>query len=495
MINFLQYFRKKINTTQKWIRVVILVIFALIFFWIAEENVAFFGVHKIVVKNFLNLPGSVLLTPGYEVGVLDTGDGLAARPFRSRSELQVTLPRGFETMDVKAEVRMDTYSQLTLGGVVQTGMEADNLTVINPRALEDGFTQIPLEGGNILLKDAQINSSADFFKNFFEFKKIIGIGPAPLDLVPMPDFKPELKALSVTLPLRSSFDLNVYLNQESKSIKFIKQDLNYQPGPDSLTLTLKKGHKRILTKTISDNELTNGSKGQPREIFVELPNLEPGLYSFLFRPNNEDSVVKNLEIFGAEPKLTGNIFLGPVSKTFALFTACNKIQVEAVKNSGFQDVFFNNRKIYINKAKESFNLSTSEKLDFYKIEWHRGDIAIRSDCGFYLQTDLPFRNELNKYFKNVTVVSQLNKELLEEADAVLNSFSEAKFRKDHFIVKKTFDLKELAANGKTFSFYLETPNLNSRAGGFLYIKRLEFIARRPAFSLSDIPKAFKAVFK
>ena len=494
MINFLFNFRKRKINISALIKYSIFGLFIFLTLWIVNENIAFFGTHNIKISNFLHFPNSVVLSPGYEVGVFDSKEGWIARPFGNRAEFQVTLPRGFNSMDMKAEVQMDTSGTLIMGAN-SAGLDSESIFVNNPKILEDGWNSISVEGGKLMTKDSSINTAEDFFNNFFKFKKIVGIGPSPESLVLLPKTLAKLGLISLAIPLRSSFSLNIYLDSSTKYLKFIKQDLNYQEGPDNLTVVIRKGNKKIASKTVPDDEESYTGRNKPQDVFIKLKDLQPGFYDISFKPNNEDSVVRNLEIFGVEPRLSSNLFLGPALKSMVLFTTCQKVEIEAVKNSGFQEFVFDGKTVNLNSAKKPISLKAAGNQPVNKLEWRKGDISINSACGFYLQEREPFRQEYNKYLDKVDITTQLDSQNIKKVDAIINTFYEVKAKDKFLILEHTFDLKDLFAKGKTFTFYLESPGLSTRDGGYLYIKKVEFTAKRPAFSLSDIPKAFKAIFK
>lgn len=494
MNNFLFYFKRPKLKIQSFLRFTIIGFFIFLLIWILNENVAFFGIHKIKISNFLHFPNSVVLSPGHEVGVFDSKDGWIARPFGNKAEFQVTLPRGFNSMDMKAEVQMDTSGTLIMGAN-PAGLDSESIFVNNPKMLEDGWNTISVEGGKLMTKDNLINTAEDFFNDFFKFKKIVGIGPSPESLIPLPKTFAKLELISLPFLLRSSFSMNIYLDSSTRYLKFIKQDLNYQEGHDNLTVIIKKGNKKIASKTVADDEGSYTGKNKPQDVFIELKDLQPGFYDISFKPNNEDSVVRNLEILGAEPRLSNNIFLGPALKPMVLFTTCQKVEIEAAKNSGFQSFVFDGKTANLNTVKKPISLKAASKQLVNKLEWSKGDISISSACGFYLKERKPFREEYNKYLSKVDTAMQLNSQNIKKVDAIISTFDEVKIKDKFLILEHTFELKDLAAKGKTFSFYLESPGLNTRDGGYLYIKKIEFIAKRPAFSLSDISKAFKAIFK
>ncbi|MFA6587787.1 MAG: hypothetical protein WCT08_01825 [Patescibacteria group bacterium] len=494
MNNFLFNFRRSKFEIQKIIKFSILSIFILLLAWIIEENIAFLGIHKIKVTNFLHIPRSVILTPGYEVGVFDSENGRVARPFGNKTEFKVTLPRGFKTINMQAEVQMDLNGTLAMGAK-SVDSNSEQIIVNNPKILEDGWNIIPIEGGKLLTKKDSITTADQFFDNFLKFKKVVGIGPTPQNLIALPKIPIQTELINLAFPLRSDFSLNVYLDSNSKYIKLTKQDFNYIEGSDVVTITITKGSKKIISKTIPDDEVAFTGRNKPQDVYMELSGIQPSFYDIHFDFNNSDSMIRNLKLIGAEAKLSGDLVLGPISTPLSLLTSCKKIEVEAIKSSAFQEFIFGDKILNLQTAKKLAIIQTNSKNLLHKLQWHKGDVAIRSSCGFYLKELSSFGKEYQKYLAKLDTTTQLDSDNIKAIDAIIDTFDEVKTRKQFLIIDHTFELANLASKKNTFTFYLESPGLNTREGGYLYIKKLEFTAKRQAFSLGDIPKAFKAIFK
>lgn len=458
--------------------------------WFINQNVAIFGKYTAKIENFLHMPRSVSFSPGYEAAIFDSPTGLVARPLKDRVEFQVTLPRGFDSLKVSADIAMDIENSVTLSAKTLDG-DADGVYIVNPAIFQGEWKTFNTPNGKILSRNKNVDTLGDFWDTYFDHERIIGIGPNVEQLLPSVFTESPTQETLVSMPLRGDFTLSALLGENTKSIKFTKQDLNFQRGPDTLTVTLSYKGKRIARFKVDDDGNISTGKGSLQDSEFLLSDLAPGFYTFTFDTNGEDSFVRNLTFIGSEVRFGKNIFLGPEEKPMTLYTDCKQVEAQAVKASGLQTINFGGKNTIVKKAKENVIVSASAVPG--KILFTKGDINFSTSCGFTLQEKTPMYSRYQKYLNRIES-NLFTQSAFAKADAVLDTSSIPITTKHGLRIEHTFQLSELAAKGRTFTFVLSSPGLQARPGAYLYVEKVSFVAKRPSFRLTDIKKAFMRVF-
>ena len=132
------------------VKIVLAAVPIFVFLYILNQNFAFTGVHRVTIHSFIDLPKSVVYAGGAEVGVVSTPNGKQTRPYTDQVKFAVTLPRGFDTLTVKAEFEADSYATIALGAKALT----DQSTVYHlPSAYSSAWRSIILGSGALYIKD------------------------------------------------------------------------------------------------------------------------------------------------------------------------------------------------------------------------------------------------------------------------------------------------------------------------------------------------------
>ncbi len=459
--------------------------------WVANENLAFTGVHRIEIANPIHAPRSVQFNPAYELGMLRDGSTTVTRPFRDRIDFSATLPRGFDTVELSLAYQSDASTTISLqaGGSLNHGEQ--NVTFRHPQ-LVPGDRKVLLEGddGRVYVPNDFPSSPEDFWRTTFSHEKTIGIGPRPANLIVLPStFADYQKFQNVPIEVRGSFSITALLGPKSSSLTFVKRDLNYSAGDDTLSLTLLGPNNFSLTQSIGDSDRAKAGDfaANEEEISVSLPALPTGIYVMKFSANNVDSVVHHVRYYGGEPQLSGDIFFADSQDQVSLYTQCSSVIFEAVKQSGTQSVTVGGKVVSVATPKQPVKHALSAGTPSIVIA--HGGIAVRSKCGFQLQPELAWRLKYDEFLKNFKVVSSPLAANLVASPVILDSFKLPATKGEALVASVTFDTKELVIRNRTINFTISAPNASTKDGHYLHVKSITITARRAPFQLSDIAKA------
>ena len=472
-------------------KIVLAAVPVFVFLFILNQNFAFTGVHRVSISSFTDLPRSVQYVGGADVGVVSTPEGKRTRPYTDQVKFAVTLPRGFDTMTMTAEVDADPYATLILDAkAAPTNNQATAFHM--PTAFGSDWRSTTLDGGRLQLRDHENVKTADeFWAAIKTFRRVYTLSGDLTSLIPPSSYASSAQLTDVRLAAdyRGSLILSAYLDSGTKDIRFTKKDLNFTSGADTLRFTLERGGKILVAQNVGDDT------GKSQDAVVDLPELAGGFYTLRFTPNNEDSMVRNIQFRGTEVHIQNRIFLGQAPNALTFYITCPSFTAEAVHNLGLKASFtINGRKIALKAIKKAQEVIFTGPVGTIVIP--RGDVSLTSSCGFQLKPEHPVRDALNALTKRIVPLPEFSAAALKNVEAVFDDAQLAQQKtKSGYIIEKTFNLHKLSVKGKTFTFSLENPGLTTRPGAFLHIKKITFTAKRPAFSFSDIGKAFKALAK
>ena len=108
VISFL--FKKSRYSTLLVVKILLTAVPIFVFLFILNQNFAFTGVHRVSISSFTDLPRSVQYAGGADVGVVATPDGKRTPLYTDQVKFAVTLPRGFDTMTMTAELDADPFA-------------------------------------------------------------------------------------------------------------------------------------------------------------------------------------------------------------------------------------------------------------------------------------------------------------------------------------------------------------------------------------------------
>ncbi len=489
VISFL--FKKSRYSTLLVVKILLTAVPIFVFLFILNQNFAFTGVHRVSISSFTDLPRSVQYAGGADVGVVATPDGKRTRPYTDQVKFAVTLPRGFDTMTMTAELDADPFATLILDAKAAPSNN-QAATFHLPTAFGSGWRSTVLDGGRLQLRDkTNIQSADEFWAAIKTFRRVYTLSGDLTSLIPSSSYASSAQLVDIRLAAdyRGPLVMTAYLDSGTKDIRFTKKDLNFTPGADTLRFTLERGGETIAAQNVGDDT------GKSQDAVVDLPELAGGFYTLRFTPNNEDSIVRNIQFRGAEVLIQNRIFLGQAPNALTFYTTCPTFTAEAVHELGLKSSFtINGRKVALKTIKKAQEITFQGSVGTIGIP--RGDVSLTSTCGFQLKPEQPIRKALDALTKRIVPLPEFSAATLKNAEAVFDGTQLAQTKtKSGYIIEKTFNLHKLSVKGKTFTFSLENPGLTTRPGAFLHIKKITFTAKRPAFSFADIGKAFKALSK
>ncbi|MEK7631991.1 MAG: hypothetical protein AAB445_03985 [Patescibacteria group bacterium] len=462
--------------------------------WLLNNIVAFSGVHIVTISSFLHLPGSAQYVGGADVGVVSTPEGKRTRPYTDQLKFAVTLPRGFDTMTMTAEVETDPYATVTLGAKVLSSDPDQSVAFRNPAAYSAEWRRLQLGQGSLYVKNhPEIQDVDAFWKNFSNLQKVYSIGEGLKGSIPSSFYAPNTESPAVQLPggYRGSFTVNAFFDGKPQKVTFDTKVVYSDSGKNTLRFTLEHQGVSIVTKNISD-----GGRTMQRHI-IDVPAGDPGFYTLRFSANSEATVVSNVQFQGDAIELGSKLFLEQSSSPVTLYTKCPDLTVVAVHQLGIQNpISVNGKQVRLPGVKQSQDLKLKNEIN--TLVFPRADVGISNSCGFLLKPEGGLRAAFEKIARRITEVPRLAATTVEAADFLYDPVPVAPIASKKggtYLLEKTFDLHTLSAKGKTFTFSLSDPGLTTQAGAFLHIKKITFTAKRPPFAFSEIAKLFRALAK
>lgn len=482
-MNFISSGFLKSWTPERYAKWTVLVACVGLLLWIAESNIAFFGTHRIKVGNFINLPPAVQLVAKSQFTNFSDGRGQAARPNQNSSLFRFTLPRGFATASTELHYTADPEQTVILSAMSRPGEEPIRQAYRHPDAIPPQYKGFEVSGGRVYFRNPP--ETADYlWQKVTKAKNIVAIGPNVLQLL-QPLVEP-VKPTSLTIPfnLRSSFTFNTFLPAGEQQVHFTKRDLNFVTGDDTFVFRVRNLTNEIMRQLLPDDGNISGkTKAQDFSITLNVP--QAGFYDFIFTSNNDDSTIETLRFTGSEVALSGVAFFAARQKPVTFFSECTEVEVEAVKTAGFQTVTFGSSSKSVQTPKESVSLS-AEKSGLQPLVMPRGDIVVRSACPLLLSTDQTSRKALNALRKKITLLQDVQREKILEADVVLDSYALPTIQGDRLRAVATFPLARLAAEGRSFVFEISLPGYMTRSEAEIRLLDFTLIVERPHLRLKDI---------
>ncbi len=486
--------KKRTFAPPRVAKIVIVAVPILVFFVILNENFSFSGIHKVTVNSFLHLPGSVQYAGGSEIGLISTLKGLVTRPYKDQTQFAVTLPRGFDSMTVRAELEADAFATLSLSAKVPASAASQAESFRLPTAYGTAWQDLPLGAGKLYVKNSsQVKDVGTFWNSFSKLKHVYSIGDGLKGSIPSALYADGVHVSDIQIPsgFRGNFTVSSYFDGTPQQVTFDARVAYSVAKNNTLRFTVERQGAVLATANVAD-----GGK-QTQHIVVDVPAGDPGFYTLRFVPSSEGTVVSHLQFRGTAVELGPRLFIDQSATPVTLYARCANATVEAAHQLGVENPFsVNGRLVTLLKVKQAQNVQTKAAVSTYVFP--RADVSISNTCGFMLQPDRSLREAYEKLTKRITVVPHLTAATLKTAEYIYDPLSVAKIgntKQGTYVLEKTFDLHTLAAKGKTFTFTLAEPGLTTQPGAYLHMKSITFTARRPAFAFADIGRALNALLK
>jgi len=489
------FLRKRSKFTPiRLAKIVITAVPLFIFLWILNQNFAFWGIHRIRISSFLHLPQSVRYVDGSEVGIVATADGTRTRPYKDQVTFAVTLPRGFDTMNMKAEVETDVFASVTLSAKAPVNALDQSVTYRTPTVYSTDWHSFHLGRGLLYVKNnASVQNADTFWGSFLTIKNVYSIGDSLKNSIPSELYAEGARTRDIQIPggYRGGLVASAYFDGSPQQVSFDVGALNSASTQNSFHFAIEhQGSTIVDEKILNIGRITQHSK-------VRVPASTPGFYTLRFTPSTEALVVSNIRFHGDAVTLSKSLFIDQSKSSVTLYSKCANLRVAPVHQLGLQNaISVNGKQVKLQEVKKPQEVQTKSGVN--TLIFPHADVSIGNSCGFTLEPESALRTAYERIGNRISVIPQLTKESLQAADFLFDPVPLAVIvdkKHNTYTVEQTFDLHQLSAKGTKFIFSLGHPGLTTQPGAYLHIKNITFTAKRTPFSFSDIRKALKGFFK
>lgn len=422
----------------------------------------------------------------------------------------VTIPRLIQGVTVRARLQPGTVQYVTFdaatkgGGVFSTIVSSTFLDTLKWTSITDGMTTLWMRdrrqitrtissgtGKNARLSTVTSETPVRQYLSIAEFRSsppdsttVATAGLDRLAFASVANYHPNISPITITQTFRGNHQLYLYAADEDLHIAFDKIDLNRAKGPDSMTVRIARADRltsdsRTWLKTVSvpddGNMSANGTLGTLQHVDMVVPAVTPGIY-LIDIVTNADVVFTHLTSWQHYLSFNGRVYLadGPAyNRTgFAdvqILTSGSSVTVAANHEQGEQVVTIGAKKLAIKDVKIDHPVQGLSGLTTFTLA--KGDAIISSDGLLTLGPAQLIPDGVHPLDVSTT------------PDVSSIDYIVANYRprsKGDIKVEKTYNLTDLALNGKTLSFAINTPGLQS-TGATLGLKDLQVTMIRGPF--------------
>jgi hypothetical protein len=361
-------------------------------------------------------------------------------------------------------------------------------------------------------EDLSFYQKEQTYRDFEEFIKkppvdkvtaVYFFDPADLTMLQSKKPSPSKKNLIINKILRGSHTFYIHVDQKPLILKIEKQDANTYKGEDVLLIEIYKGDKKLLSKEIADDGVTEvGSLLMSPQIKeIKIDNIKTGIYKVILKDQSEGADIRINKIGINQPAFvfTPPIFIAD-NKPTTIWTNSKKVDFSTPHPSSIQTVKLDDKfDLKVEKEDKTFTfnlnrplttLSSSERKtstpsakkqeevdntrEIHKLEIPKNDLVITGDGYFALSEDSFFYPEPIKTI-NLSTVSDINK-----VDYIIANYQPVKKDEEWKVAQAYFDPKDIKIDGDKLYFSLEAPELESY-GGEIVIDNLEVTVKKPAW--------------
>lgn len=404
----------------------------------------------------------------------------------------VTIPRLIEK--VRVRVRLDSGSQPYVALNVAGAKGADTSTIIRAQAL-DTLNWKHVSSGKLTLwmRDkhiseqkiiegsgkntktktvtserpvTQFNSIEAFRAEPPDMNTVGLVGVDRMTFAKVQNYQPSTRSFNIGHTLRGSHQLYVYAANETFKLSFDKVDLNHSTGTDGVTVRIARvdklttsGRTWLKTVKVGDDGVSGkaGPRGKVQPVTVEIPDAAPGVY-FIDISTSEDVLLTNFishqrylafnsRVFIAE----GPAYAEPKFTPVVMQTNGAAVTLAANHDQGRQDVTVAEKKIAVQDVK--VNHVVSDLTGTTTLNIPKGDIIVTSDGvltfnDFSLLPDGARGADITTSSPDLAAFDYILADYLPRQDNKLE-------------VDQTYQLSDLDLKGKTISFSVNSPGLQT----------------------------------
>lgn len=286
--------------------------------------------------------------------------------------------------------------------------------------------------------------------------------------------------------LRGPHSCYVYVKDEPLKLTFAKQELNSLDGEDPLSIIVYDGDDRVYLESVEDDGDVSANKiaSEPKEITVEVPDLEEGAYRVELACNH-DVLIKELASRQRYLSFEGSLFLadhmlyqvGP-GKSTDLYTDSEQVEFEVWHQEALQTVVINGAQpVVLDMLGIKVDVEIETPTEPNTIAVEESSIIIRAPDGYFafsresLFDPFPVETrEFNRYFNTINCDYIIAGYRLPEVDGNL------------YTQVINFDLRQFKPKGKELKFMLSAPGLK-QSGKEIVIDSMEIVIRKSAGTL------------
>lgn len=287
-----------------------------------------------------------------------------------------------------------------------------------------------------------------------------------IDQTHLASYKPQKKDTVISTVLRGSQTLYVYLDHEPLHLSFEKQDLNWYPGPDPVTVNVYKGNDLVYQVTSLDNKISTSSAKISPPKTVDVNNPGPGLpdsgvYKIVIVAN-DDTIIKNIRsnlhkiVFSGSLFLAGNsdAYRGAVASTSAttLYTNALSLSATTYHPAGEQQILVGNQTLNLSALQIPQIITPQENIT--KIIIPKNDVVLNAFEGYFAFSPDQLFSPTKYYTLPITTSDDASL-----ANYILTDYSPPLQENGLLLNEQTFNLHTAYIQNNQLSWVIELPHL------------------------------------
>lgn len=286
---------------------------------------------------------------------------------------------------------------------------------------------------------------------------------------------------SIDASLRGAHTLYTYVGSDPLEISFVKQELNWQTGPDPMEILVSSSDRLIYAMAVPDDgdKTSNRVKSLPEASSISLPGLAEGVYKVEFMCG-EDVIIKDIELAQGYACFYNSVYLadhdgifgtGP-KKSATLYSDAMEIDAFVVDDETLQELSINDS-VSFSLDEVGVKVPVIMANGRNKIQTEMGGIAIYSKGAFFSFSEEAFFDPLP--VKTVPYSGEVLQR--EEVQCIIAEYSIPRSEDGWLHQRIEFDLNGLKVKDGILRFELTSPGL-SWLGGEVTLGSMEIILRK-----------------
>jgi len=333
----------------------------------------------------------------------------------------------------------------------------------------------------VLYQKQQNYPSADAFLRNSPHNAIIGTFDYDNDIgdptVNLPNYKPQKQETVINTPLRGKQIIYAYLDHEPFHMIIQKQELNWYPNPDTMTVSVFKNNQLVYKTTSDDDGITDGSRKvlPPTDVRIDNPGTpESGVYKIVIDANG-DTLIKSIStnlhkiVFANAlyPVANSSVYGSVVASTSATTVYTNALSLSAVTyhNNGEQTLTVGSESAILNMLQIPLQIIPPDRLT--KIVAPQNDVILNGFQGYFSFSPDQFFTPSNYYVMPVNTQEDLNM-----IDYLVTDYHPSHQENGWQVNEQTFDMSTANVVNNKLSWVIQSPKLKQN-GGSLIIKDIQ----------------------